>query len=95
MDNLVELLSQLNDRMTKIEAVLIARSQNDSKEWYSVAETADALGKARFTVREWCRHGRINCQKRASGRGAHSEWMISREEIERYQNEGLLRRCSP
>jgi predicted site-specific integrase-resolvase len=51
---------------------------------------ADILGKARFTVREWCRHGRVRCRKKNNGRGRHPEWVIPHEELLRIQREGLL-----
>lgn len=61
-----------------------------SKEYFNVAETAKILEKNPYTVREWCRNARINALKTGSGRGESTEWRISKEEIARYQNEGLL-----
>jgi Helix-turn-helix domain len=86
--------AQLDDvraRLERIEAAVIARPQQRStKEWYSTSEVAKLLGKAEFTVREWCRLGRINARKRDSGYGRASEWMISHQELERIRNYGLL-----
>ena len=48
------------------------------------------LGKDEYTVREWCRHRRVNAQKRRSGRGKFQEWVIAHAELERFQREGLL-----
>ena len=81
----------LEDRLSKIEnllLVLIERQQR--KEWYEVEEFARLVGKAPFTVREWCRGSRIFAEKRRSGRGAYPQWCISHTEFERYQREGLL-----
>jgi hypothetical protein len=61
-----------------------------AKEWYSTGEAAQTLDRDPWTVREWCRLGRINAQKRACGRGLSFEWIISHEEIQRYRNYGLL-----
>lgn len=36
---------------------------------YSTEELAAVVGKSSFTVREWCRLGRINATKRQTGRG--------------------------
>jgi hypothetical protein len=45
------------------------------REFYSTDEFARLVGKAEFTVREWARLGRIEAQKRKSGRGAHAAWV--------------------
>ncbi|HZZ78894.1 MAG TPA: hypothetical protein VFE62_10275 [Gemmataceae bacterium] len=80
----------LEERLEKIEtllAVLVERQQ--LREWYSVEEFARIVGRAEFTCREWCRHARIKAEKRLSGRGAFTSWVISHEELLRYQREGL------
>jgi hypothetical protein len=64
--------------------------QEPAKEYYTTAEVAKILGRAEFTVREWCRGGRVWAEKRQCGRGRSREWMISHEELQRIQNEGLL-----
>lgn len=65
-------------------------SQKTVKDFYTTAEVATMLGKAEFTVREWCRHGRVHAKKQGSGRGKHQAWVISHEELRRLQREGLL-----
>ena len=78
-------------RLDRIESALTALvTQKTIKDYYSTAELAEILGKAEFTVREWCRNGRIWAEKRATGRGNSKEWMISHVELERIRNEGLL-----
>ena len=57
---------------------------------YSTADAAKILDKAEFTVREWCRLHRVHTEKRTCGRGNSKGWMISHEELERVQAEGLL-----
>lgn len=77
-------------RLGKIEALLAALvDQRTPKDWYSTAEVAALLGKAEFTVREWCRLGRVDAEKKKSGRGPASEWIISHAELTRVRNEGL------
>ena len=60
------------------------------KDFYSVEELARALGKAPWTIRNYCRLGRINALQRKCGRGRSKEWMISHEELERIRNHGFL-----
>lgn len=79
------------ERLERIEATLHTLiAQKTVKEYYSTAEVAQILGRAEFTVREWCRLGRIWASKRDCGRGNSKEWIISHEELTRIQNEGLL-----
>lgn len=86
----MQLGDELMTRLANIEAMLEALvSQKAIKEWYSTAEIAAILGKAEFTVREWCRLGRIKAAKKKCGRGIASEWMISHDELCRVRNEGL------
>lgn len=61
-----------------------------TKAYYTTAEAAELLHRKQFTVRQWARLGRINAEKTHSGRGVDPEWRISKEEIIRIQNEGLL-----
>lgn len=60
------------------------------KSHYTTAEAAELLHRKPFTVRQWARLGRIDAEKTHSGRGIDPEWRISKEEIVRIQNEGLL-----
>lgn len=82
---------ELLTRLAKIETLLASLvEQRTIKEWYSTAEVATTLGKAEFTVREWCRLGRVHAEKKKSGRGVASEWIVSHAELTRIRNEGLL-----
>jgi hypothetical protein len=78
-------------RLDRIETALAAiLTQKAVREWYTTDEAAAVLGKAEFTVREWCRNGRVNAKKKGSGRGKHQGWAIAHEELQRIQREGLL-----
>ena len=82
---------EIDERLERIEAALLQLvSQRIVKDFYSTAEAGRILGKSDFTVREWCRHGRVKADKRPCGRGTSQEWIISHKELTRIQNEGLL-----
>jgi hypothetical protein len=78
-------------RLDRIETVVsdLAR-QRATKDWYEIEEAAALLGRAPFTVREWCRQGRVNAEKKNSGRGPYQSWVISNAELSRIGREGLL-----
>lgn len=75
-------------RLERIEKLIL--DQKAAREWHTTEEFARLVGKAEFTVREWCRHGRIHARKRMSGRGGSCSWAVSNDEVLRYQKEGLL-----
>ena len=72
------------------ELVAASRRSVVTKAAYSPAEVAVILNKRPYTVREWCRHGRIKAHKRPWGRGNEGEWEITHQELERIRNHGLL-----
>jgi hypothetical protein len=80
----------LEQRLEKIEAMLVALVERQQvRDWYTTQEFAQAIGKAEFTVREYCRLGRLHAEKRQSGRGAYPQWVISNDELSRYRRDGL------
>jgi hypothetical protein len=84
-------IALLLQRLDRIEATLAALVERQVvKEWYSTEEVAKLLGKAEFTVREWCRLGRVRAEKKGSGRGKYQSWVVSHEDLQRLQREGLL-----
>jgi hypothetical protein len=79
------------DRLKKIETMLLVLIERPpAREWYSVEEFACIAGRALFTVREWCRLGRIRAEKQLSGRGGYARWVVPHAELLRWQREGLL-----
>lgn len=92
MDNITT-EHNLADRLERIERTLLQLvRERVVQEYYSTADVAKILGKSDFTVREWCRLGRVYAEKRPCGRGNSKEWMIAHDELERIQSEGLLPR---
>lgn len=82
-----EVLMRLHRIEQQLEQLLRTKAVKD---WYTTAEVAAIVGKAEFTVREWCRLRRVSAEKRPCGRGAAQEWIVSHEELTRLRNEGLL-----
>lgn len=90
-----EVWQEVTDRLARFEAGLTAvlgrlATERAGQAWYCTAELAALLGKDEFTVREWCRLGRILAAKKRSGRGRYKAWAVSAAEVERYRREGLL-----
>jgi len=86
----------VEERLEKIESLLVVLVERQQMfEYYSVEQFARIVEREPFTCREWCRHGRIQAEKRLSGRGAHPAWAISHDELLRYQREGLLPATEP
>jgi len=84
-------MQEILERLERIELTLRSLVERQTvKDWYTTEEFAEIVGKAEFTCREWCRRVRIHGQKRKSGRGKHCSWVISHDELLRYQREGLL-----
>lgn len=89
------LMARLSPRLVALERAVLAwheelQTQRTVKEFYTTAEVAQILRRRPYTVREWCRLGRIHAEKAHSGRGLDDEWRVSHEELVRIQNEGLL-----
>jgi hypothetical protein len=73
----------IDQRLSRIETLLEALlTQKQAKEKYTTAEVADALGKAEYTVREWCRKKQIPAEKALNNRG----WLISHATLLRLRN---------
>lgn len=86
-DNIVDVLTRMDGRLAELRDLLL--NQRTVKDFYTTAEAAELLGRSDYTVREWCRLGRVAGQKRACGRGTALEWIIPHAELERLRNQGL------
>ena len=92
--------TDITARLNRIETALAAfqtmltrlLERETARDWYTTEQFANLVNLAEFTVREHCRHGRLNAEKRRSGRGAYCSWAISHEELKRFQQHGLLPR---
>jgi hypothetical protein len=66
-------IETIDTRLTNIESALKQLLERQTvKDWYTTEEFARIVGKAEFTIREHCRHGRIAAAKKGSGRGLTS-----------------------
>ena len=89
-------MNEILERLDRIETTLRTLvKQCHLQDWYGTKAAAEILGKSPYTVREYCRLGRIDAEKRPCGRGKSKEWMISHAELERLKAEGLLPRKPP
>ena len=86
MGGVIERLDRIEHKLDQLTA------DRTPQDYYSTTQVAKLLGKAEFTVREWCRLGRVHAAKRPCGRGNSQEWMLSASEVGRIRSEGLLRR---
>jgi len=83
-----ERIEEVLARLDKIEATLQALVERQTvKEWYTTLEVARVVGKSEYTVREWCRQGRIRAEKKGSGRGKYQSWVVSHDEVQRFQKD--------
>jgi hypothetical protein len=64
------------ERLQRIETILGELvGQRATKEWYGTGELASIIGKSEYTVREWCRQGRVRAKKKlVGGARAASGW---------------------
>jgi excisionase family DNA binding protein len=88
---LLDLLKSMVDRFERLEHLLTdlqyAVDQGGTiTEWLTTGEFAAEVGRAEFTVRTWCNHGRLRAEKTGNGR----HWRIHRDELHRYRRNGLL-----
>ena len=90
------LLRQLSDQLDALKGQMqeLRRSlqthATDEPTSYDIATASIRLRRAKFTLREWCRNGRITAYRSNSGRGPYSEWRIPAEAIRYYEAHGLL-----
>lgn len=88
MSDIAKTIDRLADRIEslekRIEAVVVGRLD---KEWYTTEEVAVLMDRAPWTVRQWCLQGRVRAKKRSGT----DRWVVSRDEVERLMNNGLLK----
>jgi hypothetical protein len=90
-DEVVRQQGEIVRRQEEIQSSLaLLVAQRSIRDRYTTDEVAESLGKDMFTVREWCRQGRVHAEKKGRGRGKYQSWVISREELQRIEREGLL-----
>ncbi len=89
-------MNEILERLERIESALVTLiEQRQVQDWYDTLTAGKILGRSAYSVREWCRLGRVRAEKRSCGRGTSKEWMISHEELMRIKSEGLLPQTLP
>ncbi len=91
LDDIRRWLADIEARLGRIEAALRKLTEaQPQKEHYSVGEFARLVRLAPYTVREYCRQGRLRATQTRGGRGNRAEYRLCHAELLRYQSEGLL-----
>lgn len=85
LDGIERHLEAIEDQISKS-----AQEEAPVREYYSVQEFAELVGRKEYTVREWCRFSRINAEKCDTGHGDTKNWKIPADELQRYRDHGLL-----
>ena len=81
------ILAQLERIENQLDSLIEQRATQD---WYDTRTAGEILDRSAYSVREWCRLGRVKAEKRVCGRGTAKEWMISHDELQRIKSQGLL-----
>jgi hypothetical protein len=55
-----------------------------NRRWYNLQDAGERLGRATWTLRQLCSHGRIRAEK-----GEDGQWRISAEELARLEQDGV------
>ena len=66
--DLLAMLVRIHEGLTELRTLVV--EQRSFKDRYSTAEAAQVVKRSEFTVREWCRLGRIRAEKRQCGAAA-------------------------
>jgi excisionase family DNA binding protein len=81
-DTLTAAMVETQGMQREIRDLLL--SQRTVKEFYTIAEVAEILGRSKYSVREWCRKGQVQAVKAPNGRS----WLVSHAELTRVRNHG-------
>ena len=88
-DFIINCLFDLRNEIQKLTQMITTNHVLSQKEYYSIKEFAKIIERSEFTVREYCRKGRINAEKCDSGRGSNQNWKISSQELNYFKSHGL------
>src|SRR5437762_3030517 len=83
-DDVLTLVKELILRFDQLEKRLALSVE---KEYYTVEEAAERLGRVPYTVRQYCNKGQVQAKK-VRGKGRTGEWRISHENLLRLQADG-------
>jgi hypothetical protein len=70
-------------REQNCEILRLMRAARDRR-WYNLQDAGERLGRAAWTLRQLCSHGRIRADK-----GEDGQWRIAADELARLEQEGV------
>jgi hypothetical protein len=80
-EQILALLNSIDERLAALEG----SGRQPARQWFSPDEAAGMLGRKPYTVREWCRQGRVPSERSETGKR-----MIPAAEVERLRAGGAL-----
>jgi hypothetical protein len=86
----------MEQRLDQIEKMLHAvldllEGLASHKAHLTTAQAAKRLGKAEFTIQQYCRQGILKAEKSNALRGPYATWVIPYDEVCRFEREGPRR----
>jgi hypothetical protein len=83
--DVISLLNTIAERQERLERVFTISAQLET---YTVEQAAARLGRAAWTVRQWCNEGQAEAKKIRGRGGRNGEWRLTDCELKRLQSEG-------
>ena len=79
--DILEEIRQIKEQNSEILRLMrVARDRR----WYNLQDAGERLGRAAWTLRQLCSHGKIRADK-----GEDGQWRIAADELARLEHEGV------
>lgn len=86
-DELRQEVAELKTVVVQCRELLEILMLRQSRTHYTVAEFAKVTGWSEYSVREWCKSGKIKADKTKERHGAYATWRIPHSERVRFTRE--------